>query len=148
MTGVPTVTHSSRLFEGRYIDEGYEFVGAGEAKGWRAVSSWGRDGWDLGDWPYVVYLFREREGAYERACYSEGTITIETYATAEERERATDETAAFYWRRSDIAELRKILDPIPEGDELPERVRGPFSWKRLDDAAEDSDIANQPKGTS
>jgi hypothetical protein len=43
-----------------WADDGYDWIAQAESEGWRAVSGWGRDGWDLGDWPYVVYCFRER----------------------------------------------------------------------------------------
>jgi hypothetical protein len=129
-----TTEHTSRFFEGRYIDEGYGFIGVGEENGWRAISAWGRDGWDLGDWPYVVYLFRDRvvepstldndpaTMAYERACYVEGDITIESFATAEDRERETDESALFYWRHQGASWLNR-----PEAD-----LRGPYSRKRAE----------------
>ncbi len=117
-----SVTTSLRDFEGCYCDDGYEFIGAGEAAGWRAVAAWGRDGWDLGSWPYVVYLFR---GELERADYCEGDIRIETYATSDERERATDAAAMFHWRGESWVEGVDVDDP-------PARFRGPFSWKRLE----------------
>lgn len=140
-----------RLFEGSYVDDGYEFMAAGEAAGWRPVSAWGADGWDLGDWPYVVVMFREtgtamepcptcalfgsvrascdtcvgsgmvgRAAPFERAIYVEGDITIETYASAGDRERATDETAMCYWRLNGERWLTR-----PAAD-----LRGPYSRDR------------------
>ena len=37
---------------------GYDDMELAEARKWHAVSGWGRDGWDLGDWPYVVIYTR------------------------------------------------------------------------------------------
>lgn len=119
--GATKTESTTREFEGRWIDEGYEFIGAGHDNGWNAVAGWGRDGWDLGSWPYVVVLFRDLPGAFQRAIYVEGDITVETYVTAEDRETATDETALFYWKAAGA-------DWLDRGDDL----KGPFSWARLD----------------
>lgn len=40
-------------------DDGYDDMDVAESEGWKAVSGWGRDGWDLGDWPYVVVSTRD-----------------------------------------------------------------------------------------
>jgi hypothetical protein len=117
------VEQTSRVFEGAYCDEGYEFMEAGAAAGWRAVSAWGSDGWDLGDWPYVVVLFR---GELERAVYVEGDITIEAFATSADRESSTDEVAEFYWR----AQESGPSDLPAAGEPLPAAYRGPYSRSR------------------
>jgi len=33
--------------------DGWEDIEAAHKTGWRPLSSWGADGWDLGNWPYV-----------------------------------------------------------------------------------------------
>lgn len=111
-----------RNFEGRWIDEGYVFIGVGASADWRAVAAWGRDGWDLGEWPYIICLFR---GDLERAIYCEGDIRVETYASREERERATDETALFYWR----SRGEEWVDGI-DFDHPPAYLLGPYSRSR------------------
>ncbi len=111
------VERTVRVIGGTYCDCGYDFIEAAATEGWKAVSSWGLDGWDLGDWPYVVYAFR---GDTERATYCEGDITLETFASREARERATDEAALFYWRD----------EPWMTRD--PADLSGPFTWARLD----------------
>lgn len=121
-TAPVSTVRSSRGFEGSYCDDGYEFIEVGTGAGWRAVAGWGRDGWDLGDWPYVVYLFR---GDVERASYCEGDIVIETYASAEDRERATDTTALFYWQ----AHGEDWAEGVTPGDQ-PAHLRGPYSSRR------------------
>jgi hypothetical protein len=42
----------------RESDDGYGDMEAESRHGWRAVASWGRDGWNLGDWPYVAMYVR------------------------------------------------------------------------------------------
>lgn len=39
-------------------DDGYSDMEVAATEGWRAIAGWGRDGWDLGDWPYVVISVR------------------------------------------------------------------------------------------
>lgn len=116
---------TSRVIDGAHVDDGYEFIAAGQAAGWRSVAAWGEQGWDLGDWPYVVVLFRELRGTFQRAIYIEGDITIATYASSVDREKATDETAFFYWRAAGDA---WIIDHTP-GQE-PAQLRGPYHRSR------------------
>lgn len=46
-------------------DDGYSDMEVASGEGWHAVSGWGRDGWDLGDWPYVVVSVRNRPAKVE-----------------------------------------------------------------------------------
>ena len=41
---------------GKFAGDGYDRMELFGKLGWRAVSSWGKDGWDLGDWPYVMFF--------------------------------------------------------------------------------------------
>lgn len=131
----------SRVFEGEWVDEGYDLIGIGDRNGWRAMAGWGEDGWDLGNWPYVVVLFRDRsvsetEVAFERATYVEGDITIDTYDSREERERATDETAVFYWRTDPERHgLAAEFAAIAAGGAVPDRLRGPYRRRDQIDGA-------------
>lgn len=123
---MPTVTKSVREFEGHWIDDGYELIGVGAENGWQAIGGWGSDGWDLGDWPYVIVLFRDREGIYERAVYLEGDIEITQWEDEAGRQASTDELAAFYWRAGGDGPP----DLTPEGEPLPPRLRGPYTkWR-------------------
>lgn len=42
-------------------DDGYSDMEAEERRGWHATAGWGRDGWDLGDWPYVMLYIRRHD---------------------------------------------------------------------------------------
>lgn len=155
MTPEPIKTEQhGREWPAGWADDGYEWMEQASEDGWHPVASWGRDGWDLGSWPYVCYVFRTRKDPshdssrcdpicvlaaesgsdfcptlYERACYCEGDVTVETFASREDREAATDETAAWYWRSG---QADGPDDLPPEGEPLPPHACGPFSWKRLD----------------
>lgn len=58
------------------FDDGYEFMGYLEARGWRAIA-------EKGDWPYVVYLYwPARDGTSAAICeYCEADFTIWTFDT-------------------------------------------------------------------
>jgi hypothetical protein len=69
-------------------------------QGWVPVASWGRDGWDLGSWPYAIVVeYRNAEqGVYSVGTYVEGDITVERFQNASEQYEAIDKIAEFYWR--------------------------------------------------
>jgi hypothetical protein len=68
--------------------------------GWRAIRSWGHDGWNLGSWPDIVVFCRERwdmvseHGTFTRPepfelavyVYDDGDVTAYAFPTAELRE--------------------------------------------------------------
>lgn len=123
--------HGGRRLIGGYADDGYAFMAEGAKRGWKPVASWGRDGWDLGDWPIVVYLFRDAsDGRFERACYVEGDIAIDAFASAEERDRNTD-AAALHWWQVQEAEWVAGIETV---DQMPDRLRGRFTAARLEAA--------------
>jgi hypothetical protein len=107
-------------------DEGYDRMNVARANGWEPISSWGLDGWDLGSWPLVVVYHR---GDTELAIDVEGDIAIETFSTRAERDRRTDETAFFYWKNHE----EDWVQDVSSHQEMPAKLRGKFSWKRLED---------------
>lgn len=155
---------------GRGWEDGYDW--RDKQKGWHIPGSWGRDGWDLGIWPYTMYGWVDVEESTYAAClhcgvapgevasfnpcpgrgehqygdpaaygylsYCEGDIDVIVFATREERDTELDKAALFHWvHRSDswveaIAKRRgKALADLTV-DDLPARLRGHFSWARLD----------------
>ena len=108
------------------IGDGYDVMSVANRFGWRDVAAWGSDGWNLGDWPYVVIYFRETPGggrsAYQLAYYVEGDVSVYGYATEDERTRATDELAFFHWKNR----CEKWVDGIDDYWQMPEHLRGPY----------------------
>lgn len=115
-----------------------------QAPQWHIPGSWGRDGWDLGEWPYSKYGWVDvpatdtTPAVYGYLSYCEGDYTVIAYATREERDRALDEAALFHWRHRDeswvVAVARRRGKDLGDltVDDLPARLRGHFSWERLD----------------
>lgn len=111
----------------RRIDEGYDMLDAAEPTSLVPIPSWGRDGWDLGDWPCWAYLIprvvpTEDWMGWLLVEYITGTARAWVFPTREERNRAIDLFAHTFWSQTGTVEA----DPDDE------RYCGPFSWSRLD----------------
>lgn len=120
--------------------DGYDWQGRTENSGWHMHASWGRDGWDLGDWPYVQYGTFAGEGVFATISYCEGDITIKTFDNEAAMHADLDTAALFHWLHRERD--RHLLEGIARRrekdvhaltiDDLPAHRRGPFSWTRLD----------------
>ncbi|WP_159944784.1 MULTISPECIES: hypothetical protein [unclassified Nocardiopsis] len=98
------------------------------SQGWEAIGKWGRDGWDMGYWPYsIVCRYDNAPAVFALATYTEGDLTLRAWDDVAERDAALDEIAAWHWRHGwpDGPE-----DLPPEGEPLLPHQRGPFSWDR------------------
>ena len=91
-----------------------------------AVGSWGRDGWDLGEWPYVVISHGTTGEGQHVVKYSvEGDVDFYVTPDTATRDRITDWLAHFHWQHRGEVDAETFEDMPPER-------RGPFSWARLD----------------
>ncbi|MGW1039572.1 hypothetical protein [Streptomyces sp. NPDC002547] len=113
-----------------YSGDGWDWIDA-LPEGWTAIGLWGRDGWNLGDWPYVITAhYNDPEaGVFGRATYVEGDVDVYAYPDRAARDEDTDRYALFYWRHlkhgPDVSKLPSADAPVSE---IPDRYRGPFSW--------------------
>jgi len=108
--------------------DGYDRMEPALKHGWIAVPSWGRDGWDLGSWPLVVIYHRQTPDAFWLAQNVEGDAYCYRFPTRELRDAATDLLALYHWR-SRREEWSKGIHTVAE---MPTKLRGPFSWDRLE----------------
>jgi hypothetical protein len=134
-----TPTHGAyrELRGGDYWGDGYDWMEKLDGTGWRALPNWGRDGWDLGDWPLVViaHAHDTDNGDYLLAERVEGDVTVWAYHTKDERDTGTDRSARYWWSRDPERHGEAMVEALantPEGELLDRRFRGPFSWARLD----------------
>lgn len=104
---------------------GYEYMELAERKGWRPIASWGADGWDFGEWPYVIGFYRPRStetgNTWGYALYVEGDLTTRYYDSREAFIENVDREAFFYWKlgKSDGP------DDLPEKfEDMPAEYRG------------------------
>ena len=82
-------------------DTGYDWIHALRGTEWWVVTNWGVDGWDLGNWPFVVVATCSvlPTGPYGVAVYVEGDVAVRSYGSHAERITALDRIAEFYWRQ-------------------------------------------------
>lgn len=148
----------------RLATDGFERMDAGREHGWRPTPQWGRDGWDLGNWPYVVLYRRDpahehdpRPGdtwcrwcnselgepshTWEIACDVEGDHDRWAFPTKALRDEAMDYLFAWY-AVSMSQEWAKGWDP-EDASTIPEPFHGPFSWRRLTDAHAPAEVASR-----
>lgn len=98
MTREELASHHLTAFGRDYSqsDDGYGDMKVNRRKGWRSISCWGRDGWDLANWPYVVISHGERDGKYRLLSVCEGDHDVYVFDTAEDREAGTDYLFIWY----------------------------------------------------
>lgn len=157
---IKTVRGGRDLIGNGWVDDGYEWMEQAAAEGWRAVSAWGRDGWDFGDWPYVVYLFRERvvddlqadeiaagqphpsrvtqgggvTGIGSRVLYERASYCegdCEILTYASEQDRSDDaDESALFYWVGNGESWAEGLTRETTADEMPEHLRGPYTRAR------------------
>jgi hypothetical protein len=78
---------------------GYDFID-GISPTWRTIASWGRDGWDMGDWPYVVVAYRasSHHGWLTVVCI-EGDLSIRHHVDEVALTSFLDAEARRWWTR-------------------------------------------------
>jgi hypothetical protein len=117
------------------IGGGYDVMEVADAHKWAAISAWGKNGWDLGSWPLVVIYFRntkikgEETITYDLAYNVEGDVTMWRFPTKELRNTCTDELAFWHWKWAE----EDWVKGIESAEQMPDFLRGPFSWKRADE---------------
>lgn len=131
-------------------DDGYGDMEVESRRGWHVLSSWGRDGWDLGQHPYVVLYtqdieprphgFHDQQGnwipqapvavekPYALMSICEGDRTVYTFASEADRSAALDYLFLWYAAGERWAPLtwedRAALDA---GElEVDDKFRGPY----------------------
>ncbi|MGC0271237.1 hypothetical protein ACPROK_16940 (plasmid) [Glutamicibacter soli] len=97
--------------------QGYDWIQSLEGSGWYEVPGWGRDGWDLGSWPYIIFaaaVASDEKGQLFGYCtYVEGDVTARWYRSCEARNLAISKEAFWYWAsgQSDGPEALEGMDP-------------------------------------
>lgn len=117
--------------------DGYDWISRCDDAGWQVPASWGRDGWDVGEWPYQVIAYRDEYpfAAMERV---EGDLFMWRFDTADEVIDLVDRWVATCW----LARQGQPTTPVIEVDRrnvpTDPQFRGPFSWSRLETQKENS----------
>ena len=110
--------------------DGYDDMELAEKHGWKPISAWGKEGWNLGSWPLVIVFFRNLkkgdENFYQVIEYVEGDVTMWSCPTKELRQQVIDELAFFHWKFSN----KEWVNDYTSVDELPDELRGPYGRQR------------------
>ena len=107
--------------------DGYDDMELNERLGWHTQASWGRDGWDLGAWPYIVISTRHENGTFDVLSVCEGDHDVYSFSSESDQHAALDylflwntQSASYVALKVDRAELdagRVTVD---------DRYRGPY----------------------
>lgn len=111
-------------------DDGYDVMEVAMGHGWRALPSWGRDGWDLGSWPLVVIYYRTRPGQFDLAEYVEGDVTTWRFPTSELRGEAIDRLAFDHWKYKG----EPWVEGVATAADAPAHLRGRYRECRTTEA--------------
>ena len=110
-----------------HMNGGYDWMELIEEHGWAVLSSWGCDGWDLGQWPYVMVAgIRTADSIgnlFGVATYCEGDVTTTYYRTHARQWDAITELAFFSWKNG---QAQGPADLPEAAAELPSRYRMPY----------------------
>jgi hypothetical protein len=119
-------------------DDGYGDIEVARSEGWRPLSSWGADGWDLGEWPYVILCIRDHGADYELLSICEGDHVVYAFMSEKDRSAALDYLFCWYMIGKGLAETQwdaaiGVYDPeearkrLDDGNlQVPNRFRGPY----------------------
>lgn len=120
----------------RYSDDGYsDMEYESKAHGWHPLAGWGRDGWDLGEWPYVAFYVRRDDATFRLLQIVEGDRTEWSFATQADLYAAIDYLFLWYAAEEDWSPLtyeqREDLDAGTLA--VDEKFRGPYREREGDD---------------
>lgn len=92
---------AGREDEQGYSRDGYDWMDAASETGWHTLSSWGKDGWDAGQWPYVMVSLAktsdEKGNLYGMTTYCEGDLDTTFYRSQQEQWKAITEWCRWNW---------------------------------------------------
>lgn len=112
-------------------NSGWDWMEEIEAAGWGAVGSWGVDGYDLGQWPYVIIVIRRIEKGgrsyFGLGTYCEGDVTTRWFRAREALWEAVTKEAFFNWKNGQGD--GPAIDLPETAAELPIELRRPSGWR-------------------
>ena len=134
MTTVDTgeTVHDVPVLVDYHMNDGYDWMDVISEHGWAVIPSWGCDGWDLGQWPYVmvagIRTADEIGNLFGMATYCEGDVRTTFYRTKARFWTAISEQAFFHWKNGQA----HGPDDLPEAAaELPSRYRIPSMYQNV-----------------
>lgn len=116
-----------------YSMDGYDWMDAAATTGWHTCPGWGKDGWDAGQWPYVILTLaagKDKAGRFFGVTtYCEGDLTTKFFRSQMEQWKYITEWCRWNWEhgQGDGPKLtpEQIVPEIhgrPYGDEYDGKV--------------------------
>lgn len=118
-----------------YSRDGYDWMEAASETGWHTLSGWGKDGWDAGQWPYVMVSLAktsdEHGPLYGMTTYCEGDMDTTFYRSQMEQWKAITEWCRWNWEHGqgdgpkltkEEVEANREVYGRPYGDEYDGKV--------------------------
>jgi hypothetical protein len=118
-------TEPDAFWGAAFMYDGYSMMAIAEARNWETIGGWGKAGWNLGYWPYVIIFFRDREGFFDVLEYCEGDVTMWACPTAEIREEITNGLALYHWKHNEYSAPDAIKE-YETLEQLPDEYKGPY----------------------
>lgn len=125
----------------RWGDDGYDEMDVAARKGWRVLAGWGRDGWDLGEWPYVCIYVRDVaiDNGFQLMQICEGDHEYWSFESNGEREAAIDYLFLWYAAGCEYKDFPinyENRDDLDKGElDIDIRFRGPVRYNEESDVA-------------
>ncbi|WP_353748065.1 MULTISPECIES: hypothetical protein [unclassified Paenarthrobacter] len=118
--------HGVTVLRDYHMNDGYDWMELIGEHGWGVIPSWGCDGWDLGQWPYVMVAGTRTAddigNLFGMATYCEGDVRTYWFRTKARWFGAISEQAFFHWKNGQA----QGPDDLPEAAaEMPSRYRIP-----------------------
>lgn len=104
--------------------DGYDRVEIYAKEGWHLLAGWG-DGYELGEWPYVMVYIRKHDEQFEVLENVEGDVAMYCCPSREIRSQIIDEIALFWWK----LHKEDWVEGIDSSDQMPDSLRGKYSRK-------------------
>lgn len=126
-TSIRTIDTTARISEPNLptddrSGDGYDYIDQAEAAGWTTIANWGEEGYDFGQWPYIIGFARavdNGEGGrrFGFGLYVEGDTTTTYYDTAAECREAISRQAFWFWKHDQSdgpADLPENFEDLPD----------------------------------
>lgn len=102
--------------------DGWDWM-ANVPRPWSVIGVWGEEGYDIGDWPYVIYALGHAEvDGVEYFGYTkhvEGDIYTYWFAGERNRDLAVSEEARWDWSHTSGGEKYKTVEDMPLNRTVP-----------------------------
>jgi hypothetical protein len=112
-----------------HLNTGWDWMDEVDDAGWGALGTWGVDGYDLGDWPYVIvaarYTRHRGRAFWGYALYCEGDVRTHWYAAKVQLWEAITREAFFYWKLNGHGPK---VGWAERAEQLPIELRRPPGW--------------------